>query len=227
MYEAHCHLENYVMEMIKRSKDADEKPRDSYDQELSGYLATIEEATQGDSDDEHVSKYEELLESDSRLALNHHDMTGYRRLNIKNGIALQTQNGRESCTKLKRKSDQRSKKCTDKHGNQFTCHGQETKLDWEETNSLKDMPSCGSSLASEVTRYSGPDTEDTRQRSYSSIVALVRSGQPRRVENMGQGVKRNNVECSACRRNKEPITRIKKSMSTCRSRARMSNVHYV
>ena len=222
MYEAHCHLENYVIEMIKRSKDVHEKPRDCHEQESDGYLATIEEARQDDTDDEHASEYGELLESDSRLALNHHDMTGYRRLNIKHGVTLQKQNGRDSCTKLKRKSDQRSRKGTDKHGDHLTCQGQEIQLGWEETKSLKDLPSCSSSLASEpVTRCNSPNTVDGRQRSCSSIVALVRSGQPRQVDSMAT----NNVDCSACRRNK--ITRVKKSMSTCRSSAKMSNVHYV
>lgn len=220
MYEAHCHLENYAKEMIKRSKDADDKPRDCHEEESDGYLATIEEARQNDTDDEHASEFGELLESDSRLALNHHDMTGYRRLNIKHGATLQKQNDRDSCSKLKRKSDQGGRKSTDQHGDHLTCQGQEIQLDWEKTKSLKDLPSCSSSLASEVTRCNSPNTVDGR-RSCSSIVALVRSGQPRRVDNMAT----NNVECSACRRNK--ITRVKKSVSTCRSRAKMSNVHYV
>ena len=63
------------------------------------------------------------------------------------------------------------------------------------------------------------------QRSCSSIVALMRTSQ--RSKNMASGVKKNYIECSTCKKNKEQRKRIKKSPSSCKSRDRKSDIYYV
>ena len=123
---------------------------------------------------------------------------------------------------------------TDEHRDQYSCQKQDRDdLDLDETKSLKDFPSCSGSMKSKVKqcpkRSNSLNTMDEGrhqvQRSCSSIVALMRSSQ--RSSNMASGVKKNYIECSACKKNKEQRKRIKKSSSSCKSRDRMSDIYYV
>ena len=252
MYETHRKLENDVVELIKRyravmhlltgSKDEGEKLRDCYEQESSIYhdLETIEEGQDAmlnylTEDDEHYQKHGDYkfviqFEAESSRAVSNHgapaeDLRRHQRLNT-----VQRHPGRETTLKLGRKSDKRTRKGTNKHIDHFTCQERVAdKLDMEEIKSLKDLPSGSASVASENNQYprrsNSLHTVDRHhgQRSCSSIVALVRSGQQ---GEQAQSV-RNTAECSACRRNREQSRKLKKSMSTCRSRGRMSNIHYV
>ena len=241
LYEAHYKLENNLVELIKRYRaliqlltengDEDKKLRD--DHESSCLLATIEEGQDAaescyhtEDDYQKHSKYNELCAVKPHHAVSDHDSRGHEIFNIKNTFTVEQLQGRETSSKYKKKSDKRTRKSAGKH---CTCQGQEgDKLKKEETKSLRGLHSSSGSLASEVKQYprrsSSLNTIDSDryhgQRSCSSIVALVRFGQ--RPDDMAAG-----VECSACRRNKQQNKRVQKSMSTCRSRSRMSHVHYV
>ena len=240
LYEAHYKLENYLVELNKRYRaliqlltengDEDEKLRGDHES-LGCLLATIEEGQDATESSYHIeddyqkhSKYNKPCAVKLHHAVSDHDSRGHEILNIKNTFKVEQLQGRGTSSKYKKKSDSRTRKSAGKH---CICRGQEgDKLKKEETKSLRDLPSSSGSLASEVKQYPRRSSSlntidsDRGQRSCSSIVALVRFGQ--RSGDMAAG-----VECSACRRNKQQNKRVQKSMSTCRSRSRMSRVHYV
>lgn len=253
MYEAHRELQNYIVELIKRyradlklltgrrdEEDSEEFIRDFYGKESNGYLATIEERQDsvsnyhltGDIERYRIAFGMPLEPAESCYAMNHHVMNDVE--SEKNFTSHKRQD-REKPEKPRRRPGHSSKTAlTDEHRDQYSCQKQERDdLDLDETKSLKDFPSCSGSMVSKVKQYpkrsNSLNTIDEGrhhvQRSCSSIVALMRSSQ--RSSNTASGVKKNYIECSACKKNKEQRKRIKKSSSSCKSRDRMFDIYYV
>ena len=250
MYEAHRELQNYIVELIKRyradlklltgtrdEEDSEEFIRDFYGKESNGYLATIDERQDsvsnyltGDTERYRIAFGMPLEPAESCYAMNHHVMNDVENEKI---FTLHKHHDREKPVKPRRPGHS-SKTAIDEHRDQYSCQKQERDdLDLDETKSLKDFPSCSGSMVSKVKQYpkrsNSLNTIDEGrhhvQRSCSSIVALMRASQ--RSSNTASGVKKNYIECSACKKNKEQRKRIKKSSSSCKSRDRMSDIYYV
>lgn len=236
MYEAHRELQNNIVELIKRyradlklltgtrdEEDSEEFIRDFYGKESIGYLSTIEERQDsvsnyltGDTERYRIAFGMPLEPAESCYAMNHHVMNDVESETI---FTSHKRQDREKPEKPRRRPGQSSKTAlTDER---------------DETKSLSDFPSCSGSMDSKVKQYpkrsNSLNTIDEGrhhvQRSCSSIVALMRSSQ--RSSNTASGVKKNYIECSACKKNKEQRKRIKKSSSSCKSRDRMSDIYYV
>ena len=252
MYEAHRELQNNIVELIKRyradlklltgtrdGEDSEEFIRDFYGKESIGYLSTIEERQ--DSFSKYLTRDTEryriafgmpLEPAESCYAMNHDVMNEVQSEKI---FTSHKRQDREKPEKPRRRPGHSSKTAlTDEYRDQYSCQKQERDdLDLDETKSLKDFPSCSGSMVSKVKQYpkrsNSLNTIDEGrhhvQRSCSSIVALMRSSQ--RSSNTASGVKKNYIECSACKKNKEQRKRIKKSSSSCKSRDRMSDIYYV
>ena len=254
MYEAHRELQNNIVELIKRyradlklltgtrdEEDSEEFIRDFYGKESIGYLSTIEERQDSVSNylTGHTERYRiafgmPLEPAESCYAMNHHVMNDVESEKFFTSHTSKRQD-REKPEKPRRRPGHSSKTAlTDEHRDQYSCQKQERDdLDLDETKSLKDFPSCSGSMVSKLKQYpkrsNSLNTIDEGrhhvQRSCSSIVALMRSSQ--RSSNTASGVKKNYIECSACKKNKEQRKRIKKSSSSCKSRDRMSDIYYV
>ena len=252
MYEAHRELQNYIVELIKRyradlklltgtrdEEDSEEFIRDFYGKESNGYLTTIEERQDsvtnyltGDTERYRIAFGMPLEPAESCYAMNHHVMNDVENEKI---FTLHKHHDREKPEKPRRRPGHSSKTAlTDEHRDHYSCQKQERDyLDLNETTSLKDFPSYSASMVSKVKQYpkrsNSLNTVDKGrphvQRSCSSIVALMRSSQ--RSSNTASGVKKNYIECSACKKNKEQRKRIKKSSSSCKSRDRMSDIYHV
>ena len=236
MYEAHRELQNNIVELIKRyradlklltgtrdEEDSEEFIRDFYGKESIGYLSTIEERQDsvsnyltGDTERYRIAFGMPLEPAESCYAMNHHVMNDVESETI---FTSHKRQDREKPEKPRRRPGQSSKTAlTDER---------------DETKSLSDFPSCSGSMVSKVKQFpkrsNSLNTIDEGrhhvQRSCSSIVALMRSSQ--RSSNTASGVKKNYIECSACKKNKEQRKRIKKSSSSCKSRDRMSDIYYV
>ena len=252
MYEAHRELQNNIVELIKRyradlklltgtrdEEDSEEFIRDFYGKESIGYLSTIEERQ--DSVSKYLTRDTEryriafgmpLEPAESCYAMDHHVMND---LESEKFFTSHKRQDREKPEKPRRRPGHSSKtSLTDERRDQYSCQKQERDdLDLDETKSLKDFPSCSGSMVSKVKQYpkrsNSLNTIDEGrhhvQRSCSSIVALMRSSQ--RSSNTASGVKKNYIECSACKKNKEQRKRIKKSSSSCKSRDRMSDIYYI
>lgn len=252
MYEAHRELQNNIVELIKRyradlklltgtrdEEDSEEFIRDFYGKESIGYLSTIEEKQ--DSVSKYLTRDTEryriafgmpLEPAESCYAMNHDVMNEVQSEKI---FTSHKRQDREKPEKPRRRPGHSSKTAlTDEYRDQYSCQKQERDdLDLDETKSLKDFPSCSGSMVWKVKQYpkrsNSLNTIDEGrhhvQRSCSSIVALMRSSQ--RSSNTASGVKKNYIECSACKKNKEQRKRIKKSSSSCKSRDRMSDIYYV
>ena len=252
MYEAHRELQNNIVELIKRyradlklltgtrdEEDSEEFIRDFYGKESIGYLSTIEERQ--DSFSKYLTRDTEryriafgmpLEPAESCYAMNHDVMNEVQSEKI---FTSHKRQDREKPEKPRRRPGHSSKTAlTDEYRDQYSCQKQERDdLDLDETKSLKDFPSCSGSMVWKVKQYpkrsNSLNTIDEGrhhvQRSCSSIVALMRSSQ--RSSNTASGVKKNYIECSACKKNKEQRKRIKKSSSSCKSRDRMSDIYYV
>ena len=252
MYEAHRELQNTIVELIKRyradlklltgtrdEEDSEEFIRDFYGKESIGYLSTIEERQDsvskyltGDTERYRIAFGMPLEPAESCYAMNHPVMndvesekffTSYKRQDREKPEKPRGRPGHSSKTAL-----------TDERRDQYSCQKQERDdLDLDETKSLKDFPSRSGSMVSNVKQYpkrsNSLNTIDEGrhhvQRSCSSIVALMRSSQ--RSSNTASGVKKNYIECSACKKNKEQRKRIKKSSSSCKRSDRMSDIYYV
>ena len=236
MYEAHRELQNNIVELIKRyradlklltgtrdEEDSEEFIRDFYGKESIGYLSTIEERQDsvsnyltGDTERYRIAFGMPLEPAESCYAMNHQVM---------NDVESET-----IFTSHKRQDREKPEKPRRRPG-----HSSKTALtdERDETKSLSDFPSCSGSMVSKVKQFpkrsNSLNTIDEGkhhvQRSCSSIVALMRSSQ--RSSNTASGVKKNYIECSACKKNKEQRKRIKKSSSSCKSRDRMSDIYYV
>ena len=247
MYEAHRELQNYIVELINRYRadlklltgTRDEEDSEEFIRESIGYLATIEERQDsmsnyltGDTERYRIAFGMPLEPAESFYAMNHHVMNDVESENI---FTSHKRQDREKPEKPRRRPGHSSKTAlTDEHRDQYSCQKQERDdLDLDETKSLKDFPSCSGSMVSKVKQYpkrsNSLNTIDEGrhhvQRSCSSIVALMRSSQ--RSSNTASGMKKNYIECSACKKNKEQRKRIKKSSSSCKSRDRMSDIYYV
>ena len=252
MYEAHRELQNNIVELIKRyradlklltgtrdEEDSEEFIRDFYGKESIGYLSTIEERQ--DSVSKYLTRDTEryriafgmpLEPAESCYAMDHHVMND---LESEKFFTSHKRQDREKPEKPRRRPGHSSKtSLTDERRDQYSCQKQERDdLDLDETKSLKDFPSCSGPMVSKVKQYpkrsNSLNTIDEGrhhvQRSCSSIVALMRSSQ--RSSNTASGVKKNYIECSACKKNKEQRKRIKKSSSSCKSRDRMSDIYYI
>ena len=236
MYEAHRELQNNIVELIKRyradlklltgtrdEEDSEEFIRDFYGKESIGYLSNIEEKQ--DSVSKYLTRDTEryriafgmpLEPAESCYAMNHDVMNEVQSEKI---FTSHKRQDREKPEKPRRRPGHSSKTAlTDER---------------DETKSLSDFPSCSGSMVSKVKQFpkrsNSLNTIDEGkhhvQRSCSSIVALMRSSQ--RSSNTASGVKKNYIECSACKKNKEQRKRIKKSSSSCKSRDRMSDIYYV
>ena len=247
MYEAHRELQNYIVELINRYRadlklltgTRDEEDSEEFIRESIGYLATIEERQDsmsnyltGDTERYRIAFGMPLEPAESCYAINHHVMNDVESEKFFTSYKRQD---REKPEKPRRRPGHISKTAlTDEHRDQYSCQKQERDdLDLDETKSLKDFPSCSGSMVSKVKQYpkrsNSLNTIDEGrhhvQRSCSSIVALMRSSQ--RSSNTASGMKKNYIECSACKKNKEQRKRIKKSTSSCKSRDRMSDIYYV
>lgn len=252
MYEAHRELQNNIVELIKRyradlklltgtrdGEDSEEFIRDFYGKESIGYLSTIEERQDsvsnyltGDTERYRIAFGMPLEPAESCYAMNHHVMNDAENEKF---FTSHKRQDREKPEKSRRRPGHSSKTAlTDEYRDQYSCQKQERDdPDLDETKSLKDFPSCSGSMVSKVKQYpkrsNSLNTIDEGrhhvQRSCSSIVALMRSSQ--RSINTASGVKKNYIECSACKKNKEQRKRIKKSSSSCKSRDRMSDIYYV
>lgn len=255
MYEAHRELQNNIVELIKRyradlklltgTRDGEEREnseefiRDFYGKESIGYLSTIEERQDsvsnyltGDTERYRIAFGMPLESAESSYAMNHHVMNDVENEKF---FTSHKRQDREKPEKPRRRPGHSSKTAlTDEYRDQYSCQKQERDdLDLDETKSLKDFPSCSGSMVSKVKQYpkrsNSLNTIDEGrhhvQRSCSSIVALMRSSQ--RSSNTASGVKKNYIECSACKKNKEQRKRIKKSSSSCKSRDRMSDIYYL
>ena len=252
MYEAHRELQNNIVELIKRyradlqlltgtrdEEDSQEFIRDFYGKESIGYLSTIEERQDsvskyltGDTERYRIAFGMPLEPAESCYAMNHYVMNDIESEKI---FTSHKRQDREKPDKPRRRPGHSSKtSLTDERRDQYSCQKQERDdLDLDETKSLKDFRSCSGSMVSKVKQYpkrsNSLNTIDEGrhhvQRSCSSIVALMRSSQ--RSSNTASGVKKNYIECSACKKNKEQRKRIKKSTSSCKSRDRMSDIYYV
>lgn len=252
MYEAHRELQNNIVELIKRyradlklltrtrdGEGSEEFIRDFYGKESIGYLSTIEERQDsvsnyltGDTERYRIAFGMPLEPAESCYAMNHHVMNDVENEKF---FTSHKRQDREKPEKPRRRPGHSSKTAlTDEYRDQYSCQKQERDdLDLDETKSLKDFPSCSGSMVSKVKQYpkrsNSLNTIDEGrhhvQRSCSSIVALMRSSQ--RSSNTASGVKKNYIECSACKKNKEQRKRIKKSSSSCKSRDRMSDIYYV
>ena len=252
MYEAHRELQNNIVELIKRyradlklltgtrdEEDSEEFIRNFYGKESIGYLSTIEEGK--DSVSKYLTRDTEryriafgmpLEPAESCYAMNHHVMNNVESEKI---FTSHKRQDREKPEKPRRRPGHSSKTAlTDEHRDQYSCQKQERDdLDLDETKSLKDFPSCSGSMVSKVKQYpkrsNSLNTIDEGrhhvQRSCSSIVALMRSSQ--RSSITASGEKKNYIECSACKKNKQQRKRIKNSSSSCKSSDRMSDVYYV
>lgn len=236
MYEAHRELQNNIVELIKRyradlklltgtrdEEDSEEFIRDFYGKESIGYLSTIEERQDsvsnyltGDTERYRIAFGMPLEPAESCYAMNHHVMNDVESETI---FTSHNRQDMEKPEKPRRRPGQSSKTAlTDER---------------DETKSLSDFPSCSGSMVSKVKQFpkrsNSLNTIDEGrhhvQRSCSSIVALMRSSQ--RSINTASDVKKNYIECSACKKNKEQRKRIKKPSSSCKSRDRMSNIYYV
>ena len=254
MYEAHRELQNYIVELIKRyradlklltgtrdEEDSEEFTRDFYGKESNGYLATIEERQDSVSNylTRDIERYRiafgmPLEPAESCYTMNNHKIMND--VESEKNFTSHKRQDREKPVKLRRRQSHSSRTAIDEHRDQYFCQKQERdNLDLDEAKSLKDFPSCSGSMVSKVKqnpkRSNSLDTMDENrhlvQRSCSSIVALMRSSQ--RSSNMASGVKKNYIECSACKKNKEQRKRIKKSPSStsCKSSDRMSDIYYV
>ena len=247
MYEAHRELQNYIVELINRYRadlklltgTRDEEDSEEFIRESIGYLATIEERQDsmsnyltGDTERYRIAFGMPLEPAESFYAMNHHVTNDVESENI---FTSHKRQDREKPEKPRRRPGHSSKTAlTDEHRDQYSCQKQERDdLDMDETKSFKNFPSCSGSMVSKVKQYpkrsNSLNTIDEGrhhvQRSCSSIVALMRSSQ--RSSNTASGVKKNYIECSACKKNKEQRKRIKKSTSSCKSRDRMSDIYYV
>lgn len=251
MYEAHDRLEKQVLELIRRYRSViqlltgakHEKLSDNYKQTSTSNFSTIEDRKPNPVSTDNVrgAEYEHdpMTESDSSCCFDHHsvsaqDIRGHELSNMENRSAEYERRDGKKSLKMEKKTDKRTCRAGQEH--LFTC--QRKVDDQYEKEQLRfcepKMPSSSDSLNSDMNQYptcsSSIDTVNHGQRSCSSIVELVTSSQTSSIQTdfVQTGfAKLRNIECSACRKNREESRRVKKSMSTCRSRGRLFKIHYV